>query len=124
LGFQLVFIFFSLYVPVCYWAGWNNPALFDLRGHDYPADWAEMLALCAALALLLVPLGWIALGRVIDVLALQLLLNGLILIGYFLLHLTAPIIHGAEKKILAAGEQAVAINAIGFFTLLLSLGGC
>ncbi len=121
-GFLLIFL--CLYVPICYWAGWNNPALFDLRGQGYPQDWAEMLALTATLALFLVPLGWIALGRAIDVLALQLLLSGLILIGYFMLHLTAPIIYGAEKKILAGGEQAVAVNAIGFFTLLFSLAGC
>ena len=119
-----LFIFLSVYVPVCYWAGWNNPALFDLRGHGYPQDWAEMLALVAALGLCLVPLGWIALGRAIDVLALQLLLSGMILIGYFVLDLTAPVIFGAEKKILSGGEQAVAINAIGFFTLLFSLVGC
>jgi len=104
--------------------GWNNPLLFDLRGHEYPADWAELLTICCAGMLFLVPLTWIAMGRAIDFFALQLILNGLILIGYFLLKLTAPAIFGAEKKILTAGEQVVAINAVGFFTLIVTLAGC
>ena len=63
-------------------------------------------------------MAWIFVGQAVDVLALNFALNALIICGYFFLNLTAQVIFGAEKAILSAGEQAVAINAIGFFTLL------
>ncbi len=58
------------------------------------------------------------LGRAVDFLALQFMLNGLIIAGYFFLETTAKVIFGAERTILTAGEQAVAVNAVGFFVLL------
>lgn len=114
-------IFFGLYGPLCAWFGFNNPAIFDLRANRYPETWAEVLAVCTTLALFIVPLTWIAIGRAIDVLALTFMLSGLIIVGYFFLDLTAPVIFGAEKMILTAGEQTVAVNSVGFFTLLLTL---
>lgn len=113
----------GLFAPLSAWFGWNDPALFDVRGNSYPAEWAEILAVAAVSALFVVPMCWIAIGRCIDIVALQFFLNGMIILGYFFLDLTAPVIHGAERVILTAGEQAVAVNAIGFFTLLTVLVG-
>ena len=116
-------IVMGLFAPIAVWCGWNDPALFDLRGNSYPAEWAEALAVIVVSALFIVPMCWIAIGRCIDLIALQLFLNGMIILGYFFLELTAPVIHGAERVILTAGEQVVAVNAIGFFALLAVLVG-
>ncbi len=119
--FLFLALFLGLYVPVSYWFGWNDPALFDIRGHQYPAVWAEVLTVITTVSLFMIPLGWIYLGRVIDLLALNLGLNGLIIWGYFFLNLSAAKIHGAEWAVIRAPELSVAINAIGFFVLLLVL---
>lgn len=117
-------IFLGLFAPLSAWLGWNDPGLFDLRGHYYPAQWAEMLAVVTMSALFLVPMCWIAVGRCVDIVALQFFLNGMIILGYFFLELTAPVIVIAQQVIMTAGEQVVAVNAIGFLTLLCSLVVC
>jgi len=113
-----LFLFFGLFVPLAYWCGLNQPALFDIRGEGYPQPWAEFLTVLTVGALFLVPFVWMAVGRVIDPLALTMGLNGLILVGYFFLGQTGQRIDGAERPVLSAANMILAINSIGFFTLL------
>ena len=116
IGFIAVFL--GLLVPMGYWLDWANPAIFDIRNQGWPSPWAEALTAITFASMAGAVLLWIFIGRAIDMLALYFLLNGLIICGYFVLNLSAPVIYGAEKTILTAGEQAVAINAIGFLLML------
>lgn len=118
-----LFLFFGLFAPLTYWLGWNQPSLFDIRGEGYPQPWAEFLTVLTVSALFMVPFVWMAVGRVIDPLALTLGLNALILVGYFFLDRTGARIEGAERPVLDAANMILAINAIGFFTLLAVLVG-
>jgi len=111
-------LFLGLYAPVCYWLGWNNPAIFDIRGQDYPATWAEALCVATVFCMITLAVCWTAVGKAIDIIALQFVLNALIVLGYFFLNTTSLVIYGAEKVIMTAGEQAVAVNAIGFFVTM------
>lgn len=111
-------LFLGLYAPVCYWFGWNDPAIFDIRGHNYPAPWAEVLCVSTVGCMIVLAVAWTAVGRVIDIIALQFILNALIILGYFFLNTTSLVIYGAEKIIMTAGEQAVAVNSIGFFVTM------
>lgn len=111
-------IFFCLYLPLCYWLDLTSPRLLDLRGVGYPAEWGTAVAWATVLLLFLAPLGWIAFSGAIDYLALQLVLNGLIVYGYFFIDQTATKIFGAEQAVLAGAAQVLAVNAIGFFLLI------
>ena len=97
-----IVIFLGIYAPVCYWLGWNDPSLFDLRGNNYPARWAESLTVATTVSLFAIPLLWVYIGRAIDLLALNLALNALIIWGYFFLDITATKIFGAEKAVPSA----------------------
>jgi len=117
-------IFFCLYLPLCYWLGLASPLLLDLRGVSYPAGWGPALAWATMLLLFLAPLGWITFSGTIDYLALHLVLNGLIVFGYFFIDQTATKIFGAEQAVLGGAAEALAINAIGFFFFIGVLGVC
>jgi len=122
LGFLAVF--FCLYLPLCQWLGLASPRLFDLQGVSYPAGWGAGVAWAAVLLLFLAPLVWIAVSGTIDYLALHLVLNGLVIYGYFFIDQTATKIFGAEQAVLGGAAQALAVNAIGFFILMAVLVVC
>ena len=96
-------VFMGLFVPVAFWLGWGDPSAFDLRGNYYPADWAQALAVGTLAMLIIVPVSWIAIGRAVDIVALQFMLNGLIIIGYFFLDITGPEIFGAASAVRSGG---------------------
>lgn len=107
-----IILFF--FIPSAYWLGGARPDLLNEFIGPWPALWAQLMAAGGILALLLFPLVWVVASRTLDLLALFLAQNSLILAGYFFLNTTAWKIKGVEQGILETGSLVVLINVVGF----------
>jgi len=111
-----------VFIPGAYWMGGSRPELLEGFIVPWPALWAQILAAAGVLGLLLIPLAWVAASRTLDLLALFLAQNSLLLAGYFFLNATAWKIKGAGPGILETGSLVVLINVAGFAILFAVMG--
>ncbi len=105
--------------PLVVWGRGASPALFGV-----PADspWIPWLAGTLGALLFLLPVAWILASRIVDLLALALAQQALILAGYFFLNTTAWKLTGQGWGILHSAPLVVVFNAVGFAVFLTSLG--
>lgn len=113
----LLFLF-----PVFSWLGWTNPETFAPFQQPWPANWARWVAGGCVLMLVIVPACWVAASRTLDLLALNLGLNALLITGYFLLGTTAWHLPESATGILKSGSLVVLINALGFGCFFATVG--
>lgn len=121
LGVILIVLF--VWVPVAYWLGGSRPELLEGFIQPWPALWAQIAAAAGVLGLLAIPLIWVVASRTLDLLALFLAQNSLILAGYFFLNTTAWKLTGVGQGIIENGSLVVLINVAGFALLFLAMGG-
>jgi oligosaccharide repeat unit polymerase len=85
--------------------------------------WAGPIAIGLIGSLITIPVAWVLLSDVLDLVAFFLVQNALLIVGYFFLPVTAyKLTPDLAAGILRAGPLVVLINAIGFGVLLLTLG--
>ena len=111
-----------LMVPIFAWTGFYEPLPLKQLALDHPDKWASAAAGTTAAILLAAPLLWVLQSRTVDIFALFLSQNALLVAGYFFLHTTAFRLNGLGDAIERAGPLVVMINAGGFAVLLLSMG--
>jgi oligosaccharide repeat unit polymerase len=118
----VIIVFIAALVPLAAWAGLENPALFQGLIQSGSPTWARILAGGCIVALFLFPLCWVTISRTMDLFALFLAQNALLLCGFFFLNTTAWRIEHVGASIIQAGPLVVAINALGFAVLFASMG--
>jgi len=111
-----------LMVPIFAWTRFYEPLPLKHLALDHPEKWAPAAAGATAAILLAAPLLWVIKSRTVDIFALFLSQNALLVAGYFFLHTTAFRLKGLGDAIERAGPLVVMINAGGFAVLLLSMG--
>jgi len=110
-------------VPMGLWTGLFDPLLLKPVLNDWTESWSTPLAIGLTATLITVPVIWVLVSDVLDLVAFFLLQNALLIAGYFFLKTTAwKLDPDLAAGILRAGPLVVLINAIGFGTLFLSLG--
>jgi oligosaccharide repeat unit polymerase len=119
---QIAILIAALLGPLAVGFGAAQPLLFgdfsDLAG----SPWVAAVAGVMAAGLFIIPVIWTLASRKMDLLALTLAQNGLIIAGYFFLNVTAYNLQNQGTGILNAAPLVVFINAAGFALFLLSLG--
>lgn len=122
LPFGVVIFVLLLFVPAAWWLGWGQPSLLKDFMQPWPAAWAQDAVAVTMAGLLLIPLIWVTASRTLDLFALFLAQNSLILAGYYFLNSTAWNLSGAGAGILKAGSLMVFINSAGFVLLFGFMG--
>lgn len=107
--------------PAIVWYGAANPRLFGDLSQPWGAPWAMILAGVLAGLLFIVPLCWMLVSQMLDLIALALAQSGLLMLGYYFLDITAFHIVNAGPLIVRQGGTVLLINAIGFSVLFLSM---
>ena len=119
---QVAALVVAILAPLVLWLNAGSPLAFGEFNDWAGSPWIGALAGGTAAVLFLLPLSWVIVARTIDLVALILAQNALILCGYFFLDTTAFKLSHEGAGILRAVPFVVLINAIGFVLLLLTLG--
>jgi len=111
--------FFGILIPLAMWGGWSDPdsAFYYQPGWNSPVLAAGVGLL--ATILLLLPLLWITVFRVMDLIGLALAHQALILVGYFFIQQTAASLGVSEIAAVLEGlPWIVLINGVGWALLI------
>jgi oligosaccharide repeat unit polymerase len=107
--------------PAIVWYGAANPGLFGDLSQPWGAPWALTMAGILAAVLFIVPLCWMLVSKMLDLIALALAQSGLLMLGYYFLDITAFHIENAGPVIVRQGGTVLVVNAIGFSVLFVSM---
>jgi oligosaccharide repeat unit polymerase len=116
---------FAVMLPLICWFGLANPnlvpGLFNLSQTN---TGVTITAAGIVLVLFFVPLTWMLVSRRGDFVAMWLMQNALLAVGYFFLPQTADKVDNPNlaPSILHAGGSVVIVNALGYLILLVTLG--
>lgn len=119
---QAILLMALLMIPIFTWSELYNPIVLKKLALSRKEDWASIVAGMTTIVLLLVPLLWVVKSRIVDIFALCLSQNALLMGGYFFLPTTAFRMGRLGEAIERTGALVVLLNAIGFTVLLLAMG--
>jgi oligosaccharide repeat unit polymerase len=111
-----------LAIPLGLQSGLFDPIRLHFLLSAWTPRWATPLAIALISLLIIIPVAWVVLSDVLDLVAFFLVQNALLIVGYFFLPVTAwKLTPDLATGIMQAGPVVLLINAIGFSVLLITL---
>ena len=109
-------------IPLGILTGISNPRLLEWVTEGFPPTWPVWCAALAACSLMLIPLIWVSVSGVLDLIAFFLAWEAMIMCGYFFLGITAwKLDPRLAQGILSSAPLVVLINCVGFALLFVGM---